>query len=682
MMMFHLLLQFILLLASDASVQAADVAADGRVGETIEVLTTQAFQAQNPAQQKILWQRILELDPHNGKARLQLGLILFSSPMYGDREEGMELLEQSLLDASGHEPLSMPSVPGMRMAMMLGRYRWEVKDFIKAYYYFQLAFRASSTLQTENSAKMCVSASMATMLHPYPNTTEQEDRMYNFYMKSGRQFVEQYKKEKPRFDETELMLVPGAADDPYVHCILTLFQLSFYYQADVAEAAYLHYQVATTLWPKLNYVSPTVNKPEIPPHLNDKKPCTTKKIQLGIASGFLTPGSSVSADFGGVLQRLDRDIFNVTYIQIKENPTVGTDPFVFRHKGQDSFLSFDRGDSTLDGAFVSKWYADIEELNLDVLLYLDLTMNPIANRLAMARLAPVQANSHGHPVTGGIPSVDYFISWGAAELPHEVSNSHYSEELILLDSDVPHQFYKPRNERGVSMMDRQSFADKTQRPFFRQYMPADKKFGSAVFESDTVHWYCNMQKPHKTFPSGDPLLCGVLQQDPDGVLILHKPDTDKILNSFERRLKTAGCDLDRIYWMPALPHHQLLALYSVSTLILDSYPAGGCTTTRETLELSKVVVTLPARLLGGRWSDAYYHILDDDILRQHVVAASPEDYVEKAVRLGRDAALLKEMEERIGTSLHHLYLNWGAVRSWEKALQKLSPVETRAFCMA
>ena len=44
------------------------------------------------------------------------------------------------------------------------------------------------------------------------------------------------------------------------------------------------------------------------------------------------------------------------------------------------------------------------------------------------------------------------------------------------------------------------------------------------------------------------------------------------------------------------------ALHVVSDVVLDSYPAGGCTTTREALELGKAVVTLPAKYLGARWS--------------------------------------------------------------------------------
>lgn len=42
-------------------------------------------------------------------------------------------------------------------------------------------------------------------------------------------------------------------------------------------------------------------------------------------------------------------------------------------------------------------HEDIGAANLDVLLWLDVTMSTWAHRVAMARLAPVQALSHGKP---------------------------------------------------------------------------------------------------------------------------------------------------------------------------------------------------------------------------------------------------------------------------------------------
>mgnify|MGYP004156847569 CR=1 FL=1 len=58
----------------------------------------------------------------------------------------------------------------------------------------------------------------------------------------------------------------------------------------------------------------------------------------------------------------------------------------------------------------------ISAIDLDVLVHLDLTLNPMSHRVAMSRLAPVQACS-GHTMSSGIDRkvISYYISWGAAE---------------------------------------------------------------------------------------------------------------------------------------------------------------------------------------------------------------------------------------------------------------------------
>ena len=646
----------------------------------LKQLEQKAFALQQQGQrQKALevWNRILKSHPRNGNALLQTGLQLIESSDYGTRELGIQRVSQAFQDAD--QPIPMPTAPGMALAMLIGRYRWEQRDFEEAYNWLYLAVRAAQALGLSNT---CAEASLATMLHPFPNSTQQADQMMEQYMQTAKRFLQSHPESNRSIWQMDEQLlartVAGAGDDPFVHCILTLFHLSFYYRADVAQAAKLHIQVAERIWPQLAYRSPNVGDNKLadttsPSSLvQSNKPCVTRKIRLGIASGFLIPQSSVSADFGGVMQRLDRNIFDITYIAFKLDATSPVDPFVYRHKDKDKvlILHIDPLKDSANGAWVTRFHSQIERLNLDVLLFLDLTMNPTATRVAMAKLAPVQANSHGHPLTSGVPAVDYYVSWGAAEIP--TANEHYSEELVLLNSTVPHQYYVPRHNGERSMLDGGNFKNLAYRSTF------SKDHGIPV----DGNWYTCMQKPHKFMPEMDPLLCGILKQDEKARIILHEPDTEKLRNILERRLIVAGCQnhRNRIHLIPAQPHHRLLALYQVSTVILDSYPAGGCTTTREALELSKIVVTWPARLLGGRWSYAYYQILNDQVLNDHVIASSADEYVAKAVLLGTNATLRREMERRIQNSLPNLYESWDAVRSWQQVLLKIAPVEKRVTC--
>jgi predicted O-linked N-acetylglucosamine transferase (SPINDLY family) len=292
-------------------------------------------------------------------------------------------------------------------------------------------------------------------------------------------------------------------------------------------------------------------------------------------------------------------------------------------------------------------------------------MSSEVTRLAMARLAPVQATTHGHPVTSGVPAVDYYISWGAAELP--TAQEHYSEQLMLLNDTVLHQYYQERHNGTHSRVNGGNFQELKKRQTFNSIPPGG-------------HWYTCMQKPHKLMPEMDPLICGILEKDPEGRVILHHPSTQSMLRSLKKRLKAAGCKLSRVHFLPEQPHHALLALYALSTVVLDSYPAGGCTTTREALEMGAPVVTLPGRLLGGRWTYAYYKMLGDEKLMNQVVASTPAEYITKAVELGVNTAARAQVQARINMRLHKLYRKQEAVDSWERVLLQIAPVELQEKC--
>ena len=110
------------------------------------------------------------------------------------------------------------------------------------------------------------------------------------------------------------------------------------------------------------------------------------------------------------------------------------------------------------------------------------------------------------------------------------------------------------------------------------------------------------------------MLRKVLDADPEGVIILHAgADRDW------------GLDSDRVVFLDTLPHHELLALYREAAVVLDSYYAGGCTTTREAFEMGAVVVTLPAKYLGGRWTLAFYQILGI----KEAIATDEADYARR-----------------------------------------------------
>ena len=68
--------------------------------------------------------------------------------------------------------------------------------------------------------------------------------------------------------------------------------------------------------------------------------------------------------------------------------------------------------------------------DLDILIYLDIGMNPKIQILSSLRLAPIQCNTWWHPVTSGFKYIDYFLSSELME--NHNSQRHYTEKLINL----------------------------------------------------------------------------------------------------------------------------------------------------------------------------------------------------------------------------------------------------------
>jgi len=92
------------------------------------------------------------------------------------------------------------------------------------------------------------------------------------------------------------------------------------------------------------------------------------------------------------------------------------------------------------------------------------------------------------------------------------------------------------------------------------------------------------------------------------------------------------------------------------------------------LAIGKALVTLPARLLGGRWSYAYYQIMGDEILNSLVIAKNASEYITMAVTLGTTVDIRNDVERRIKNSVPALYEREESVEAWNEVFLDISPV--------
>lgn len=267
---------------------------------------------------------------------------------------------------------------------------------------------------------------------------------------------------------------------------------------------------------------------------------------------------------------------------------------------------------------------EIAARQLDMLLYPDIGMEPMTYFLGFARLAPVQCVTWGHPVTTGIPNMDYFLSCDAAE-PKD-GERHYSEKLVRLGG-LPMSYRRPK--RPEPMKTRADFG-----------LP------------DDAHLYFCAQNLFKIHPLLDPLFARILEADPQGrLLLLHGNDphwAELLRNRFRAVMPQL---MERVIMLPRQSHAGYMSLLALSDVSLDSLPFSGGNTTYQALAMGTPVVTLPGDFLRGRLSLAIYAkagVMD-------LVARDADDYVRLAVRAATDRAWRADVMARVEAASGVIY---------------------------
>ena len=277
----------------------------------------------------------------------------------------------------------------------------------------------------------------------------------------------------------------------------------------------------------------------------------------------------------------------------------------------------------------------IAEAKLDVLFYPDIGMNPFTYFLAFARLAPLQFVSWGHPVTTGLPEIDFFISSTHVEPPE--SAAHYSERLICLPESSAFVSYPKPADIGV--------------------MPGRAHFSIP----EDVNLYFCPQTLFKMHPDFDDLIGEILRADRKGLLLLidnPKYFKAQLLGRWAGRLNDV---VSRIRFLPVCPHADYLALLGLADVVLDTPHFSGGNSSLEAFAMGAPVVTLPGAYARSRFTYASYSrmgVMD-------CVARDDREYVGLAIRLGTDRGHAAAMRRRIIKAGAAIYDDLGTVRAME-----------------
>jgi hypothetical protein len=576
------------------------------------------FNESNLVKRKKYLMNAFHVNPKNTNALVQLGMTNITSQNRSIVEDAFYLLEQIFSSQYVDDEICIHIPPSKYILSQMSRYYFYIHYYDRCYKYLDLCEQSNYMKDDSQMIQKCC------FIHGFYKKNEIKP---SFKKKSE---YYQYILKKPTINIEYSMTIYGQEgfDKVYNYLFLSPFNLEIYYEINFNTWMNNYY----------NLIKKTFNVFDV----FETKYIKKQKIKLGIISAFFYPSNSVIEDFKNMINRLPEDLFDITYIFVPENVS-NERHFVYKHK-KHILISNQLGNN---------WYNhakfNIVKEQFDILFYPESTMSSKIYRLCMNKLAYKQCVSHGHPVTTGITNdiMNYFISWEASELPYEQSKKHYSETLLWIPKESMHQYYEPRLKNNISKISNQSCFD-IDRDYFSDYVPSDG------------NWYLCMQKPFKLHPIFYESLVKILEKDPKARILLHKEnnrDNHEICLQYFRDLSG---HLSRVHWIPCLEHHRLMSLYKLSNVVLDSYYAGGCTTSREAMEIGKVIITKPEKYLGGRWTYAYYNKIgiNDFIARDY------DHYVDLALEIGTNIEKQIESEKKIRENVHKLFYCKESVESW------------------
>jgi protein O-GlcNAc transferase len=414
-------------------------------------------------------------------------------------------------------------------------------------------------------------------------------------------------------DLSALRASGGRIDDPMAEVGLPNFYLAYHGRNDrelqeTIAASYLE------LCPDLAWMAPHCRE--------SRKQVSEGRIRIGFFSVFLHE-HSIRYIAEGVIQTLDRTAFEVTVFGTQAESEVS----VFGSGGGEG--CYRRVPNRLDTA-----RRIIAEAALDILVYCDIGMEPLSYYLGFARLAPVQCVLQGHPVTTGIPNIDYFIS-SAWQEPDDFRN-HYSEACVRLSDVAFYYLQEPQAAPG----DRAAFG-----------LPADKCL-----------YFCP-QTLFKFHPRFDAMLAGIMERDPDGLVLLLKDRSEHRTRQLAARLTSAlGANAGRIVWMNRMPRDRFYTLLALSDVVLDTPYFSGGNTTIQSLALGLPTVTLASPHVRGRITIGWMKILETPEL----IARDGEDYADIAVAAGRDKSFQEGLRKRLAANAPRLFRREAVVREHER----------------
>ncbi|MFN0252496.1 MAG: hypothetical protein ACKV2T_36805 [Kofleriaceae bacterium] len=281
--------------------------------------------------------------------------------------------------------------------------------------------------------------------------------------------------------------------------------------------------------------------------------------------------------------------------------------------------------------------------DLDLLIFADLGMDLPTYLLAGLHLAPRQVVLMGHAASSGLPAITHYIG---GDHEADTAQRSYRETLIRIPS------------LGAAQLPPAA--------------PAGTLTRASLGIPDDAVVFVNCSNAIKHVAERDDVFAEILERCANAWLVL-KPFfapsevdpriTDRILAAARRRGVAA-----RVVVVPPVDSvGEVMDLYALADLQLDTYPFGGWTTNLEALYAGLPLVTREGELARNRFGAAMLRRLEIT----EGIARTDRDFVEAAVRLGTDATLRTSLREKIRAGRSVFFAPNGSQQAYEMTLAEL-----------
>jgi protein O-GlcNAc transferase len=356
-------------------------------------------------------------------------------------------------------------------------------------------------------------------------------------------------------------------------------------------------------------------------------------VRVGVVSGFFRRHSNWKIPIGGWLAQLDRGKFRLFGYHTGREIDAET------RTAAGLCARFVQGPLPVEA-----WRRAILDDAPHILIYPEVGMDPVAAQLAAQRLAPVQCNSWGHPETSGFPTLDFYLTSDLME-PGEAQDQ-YTERLVRLPNLSI--YYEPPG-----------------------HGPATVTRAELGLRAGAIVYWCS-QAIYKYLPQFDEVFPRISREAGDcQFTFIRFPGAAHVTELFRQRLDAAFARLgltaaDHCVILPRLDQDRYAAAASCCDVALDSIGWSGCNSSLECLAHDLPIVTLPGELMRGRHTAAILEMMGVT----DTVAASIDDYVATAVRLGRDKEWRQELRCRISQNKHRIYRDRASITALEDFLDR------------